>query len=68
LKAGNRVTRPAGSLVMAVPNNGWDSQPESQALSAGKGRVSNQVGSTAANWRTKGKMAMSAAQGMSPPS
>src|SRR3990167_6850296 len=66
--AGNGSARPLGSLGIAAWNRGCASQPRSQPFSAGNGSPSNQPGSTAANCRTNGKMAMSVAQGALPPS
>jgi hypothetical protein len=53
---------------MAASNSGWHSHAASQPFNAGKGSVPNHAGSTAANWRTNGKTAMSVAQRLSPPS
>jgi len=56
------------ALAMACSNKGCASHPVNHAFSAGKGKASNHSGLTAANWRTNGKMPMSAAQGVAPPS
>ena len=51
------------SLCMQCANSALAIQPANQARTWGSGREPNQAGSTAANWRTNGKMPMSVAHG-----
>ena len=64
---GNGQSICLGNLTMHRANSGLDNHSDNQSRVAHSGACSNQSGATAANWRTKGKIARSVAHASLPP-